>query len=355
MVAQRPNASGHFSGCCEKGNVRTGRNRRARSHGSFLLTPAADLVAQARPACSVATALAPRHLTVTWSLPRIARAAAIAAACVAPVSSNASGAGFSPPHPPAAAAEAAPAEPSSTARTAQAVVAIVTHDPRDPSHARLCSGVLVEPNLVLTARHCVSLQNVDAPACDRYGRSHDGDQLSGDLDPKAIAVYAKDRIDLARDAPSAFAERTLHAGGRTLCDADIAYLVLDQPLAGIVPATLARALARQTVVTVGFGSGPADAGAVRTTQPAGRVLALGPHADPVTGKVLGPREIEIESATCSGDSGGPALDFARGEVIGVVSRGGCTLRGNHVVTRTDAFAELTAEARQAAHARLAHR
>jgi hypothetical protein len=285
---------------------------------------------------------------VTWSLPRLARAAALAAACVAPVPSNASGAA-------AANAPVAAADPSIVARTAQAVVAVVARDPADPSHARLCSGVLIEPNLVLTARHCVSLQNVEAPACDRYGRSHDGDQLAGDLPPSAIAVYAKDRVDFARDNPSAFAERTLHTGGRTLCDSDIAYLVLDQPLAGIAPATLARTLASVEVVTVGFGSGPADAPPVRTTQPAGRVLALGPHADPNTGKVLGPREIEIESVTCAGDSGGPAVDFMRGEVIGVVSRGGCTLFGNHVVTRADAFASLTARARQAAHARLAQR
>jgi hypothetical protein len=46
------------------------------------------------------------------------------------------------------------------------------------------------------------------------------------------------------------------------------------------------------------------------------------------------------------------IDADRGDVVGITSRGaGCTAAGNHVYTRTDAFAALTAEARTAALAR----
>ncbi len=36
---------------------------------------------------------------------------------------------------------------------------------------------------------------------------------------------------------------------------------------------------------------------------------------------LGPREFEVDRATCRGDSGGPAIDVMSGEIVGVVSRG----------------------------------
>jgi secreted trypsin-like serine protease len=71
------------------------------------------------------------------------------------------------------------------------------------------------------------------------------------------------------------------------------------------------------------------------------VLSIGPVANANTGAVLGPREFEVDRATCRGDSGGPAIDTVTGEIVGVVSRGGsCSAAGNHVYTRVDAYASL---------------
>jgi secreted trypsin-like serine protease len=75
------------------------------------------------------------------------------------------------------------------------------------------------------------------------------------------------------------------------------------------------------------------------------VLATGPASNSETGAVLGPREFEVDSATCRGDSGGPAIDVRTGEIVGVVSRGGsCSATGNHVYTRVDAYSNLAAAA-----------
>src|SRR5262250_1993062 len=49
------------------------------------------------------------------------------------------------------------------------VVAIATTMADSPSHITLCSGALVAPNLVLTARHCVSRAVTATPSCDARG------------------------------------------------------------------------------------------------------------------------------------------------------------------------------------------
>src|SRR5258706_1002883 len=64
------------------------------------------------------------------------------------------------------------------------VVAIATT--HDDGSVTLCSGAMVAPNLVLTARHCVAQAITAMPACDSMGRSHNGAHLGGDLDPQSI-------------------------------------------------------------------------------------------------------------------------------------------------------------------------
>src|SRR5215213_6156078 len=56
------------------------------------------------------------------------------------------------------------------------------------ANTEICSGVLIGPNVVLTARHCVSKSETDTVVCDEEGHSLAG-QLTGDLPPADIAVY----------------------------------------------------------------------------------------------------------------------------------------------------------------------
>src|SRR5262249_21110348 len=213
-----------------------------------------------------------------------------------------------------------------------------------PTHITLCSGALVAPNLVLTARHCVSRAVTATPSCDARGRSHNGDHLAEDVDPASIAIYTGSQVRPDIEMPVARAVRTLHPTGQVLCDSDVAFLVLDRPIVGATILSMrlhAPVEAGDIVVPVGFGGGPSNVVGHKVARAKSTVLATGPSANAATGAVLGPREFEDDRAACRGDSGGPAIDVLSGEIVGVVSRGGsCSATGNHVYTRVDAYNRL---------------
>lgn len=232
------------------------------------------------------------------------------------------------------------------------VVAVATTMADSASHITLCSGALVAPNLVLTARHCVSRAVTATPSCDARGRSHNGDHLAEDVDPASISVYTGSHVRPDVDAPVARAVRTLHPTGQVLCDSDVAFLVLDRPVPGATVLRMRLHAPVETgdvVVPVGFGGGPSNVVGHKVARQQSTVLATGPSANAATGAVLGPREFEVDRATCRGDSGGPAIDVVSGEIVGVVSRGGsCSANGNHVYTRVDAYSHLATAAFSAA-------
>jgi hypothetical protein len=234
----------------------------------------------------------------------------------------------------------------------EGVVAVASALDDDPSHVTLCSGALVAPNLVLTARHCVSRAITATPACDARGESHNGLHLAEDADPGSIAIYVGPHVHVDRDPVRAHAIRTLHPTGRVLCDADVAFLVLDRALTDvtILPIRLHGTVeSGDRVLPIGFGGGAANAIGNRVARLSSTVLTVGPAANAETGAVLGPREFEVDEATCRGDSGGPAIDIRTGEIVGVVSRGAsCSTPGNHVYTRVDAYAQLAAASFRAA-------
>jgi hypothetical protein len=224
------------------------------------------------------------------------------------------------------------------------VVALSTAVDGDPSRMTLCSGALIASNLVVTARHCVSHSLTSTPSCDARGHSHNGAHISDDADPSTIAVYVGEHVHVDRDRPRAHGIQTIHPAGSVLCDADLAFLVLDRPLVGVavLPLRLVGSVSTgDHVRPVGFGGGPAMTVGERKGRERSKVLSIGPAANASTGAVLGPREFEVDQATCKGDSGGPALDLTTGEIVGVVSRGGsCSAEGNHVYTRIDAYASI---------------
>lgn len=232
------------------------------------------------------------------------------------------------------------------------VVAIATTMADNPSHITLCSGALVAPNLVLTARHCVSRAVTATPSCDARGRSHNGDHLAEDVDPSSIAIYTGAHVRPDADIPVARAVRTLHPTGQVLCDADVAFLVLDRPVmsAGVLSMRLHGPVeAGDVIMPVGFGGGPQNVVGLKVARAQSTILTTGPSANAATGAVLGPREFEVDRATCRGDSGGPAIDVMTGEIVGIVSRGGsCSATGNHVYTRVDAYKRLAQAAFTAA-------
>ena len=210
-----------------------------------------------------------------------------------------------------------------------AVVALIAHDSQGEA---LCTASLIAPDVVLTARHCVSLlrtEYVDCPATEA--------QLGADRAPSSIDVVLGSDVSTGRVA--AHGKTIFTPPGKTLCDADVALIKLDRPIASITPLLFAppnTAKSGGHVLAVGFGklgdAGDAGVRRFRTHVPITSVQKT---------------EFMVGESTCSGDSGGPAFDEETGGIIGVVSRGGvrCDGKGaSNVYTRVDPFFDLVGKA-----------
>ena len=180
----------------------------------------------------------------------------------------------------------------------------------------ICSGSLIAPNLVLTARHCVS-ETDEGLLCAPDGHALSGGRIHADYDAQDIVVYVGQKQSALQ--ARARGQQVVHDSAKNLCNHDIAFVVLDRPITGtpLAPLRLTETTTiGEKVTSVGWGlTSKGKLPSVRMQRKNVSIVDVGPSADTPS------HEFVVGEAICSGDSGGPALSAA-GAVVGVVSSGG---------------------------------
>lgn len=196
----------------------------------------------------------------------------------------------------------------------------------------MCSGTLIAPNLVVTARHCVSFSGGgdNGVICGEAGFGFNGGGSAFRITP------ISPRPDVEGDAETfvyAGTSTVRHVPGDDLCGSDMALIILEENIPAlaatpIIPRIDQPAISDEIISAAGFGLIDPDPeqgrNNIRHRLDNETVRCAGEGCRAVLGGGAYATEFQSMARTCQGDSGGPALD-ADGKLLGVLSRGpqGC--------------------------------
>jgi len=208
------------------------------------------------------------------------------------------------------------------------VIAVLAMD-----QGTFCTGVLVTPRVVLTARHCIApIVNGEPIECSKT-------TFGSPSAPEHVYVVTASKTAIPTQRHSV--TRVLVPDDPSFCGSDIAALVLPEPLDEVeaqpIPLRMDRDVeASESFTAVGFGrDGSIAPSGTRRRREDLRVTCVGLDC---RSRQLTDAEWWGDGAVCEGDSGGPAID-AEGRVIGIASRkrDGCSATVYLDVARSSAF------------------